>query len=353
MSAPHIAIIGAGIIGASIAWHLAGAGARVTVIDRKAPGRGATRGSLAWINAHEISNPGYFALRVESMRQWHDMQAAIPDLPLRFGGCLNWEDPVDEMASLASACTGYGAPTRVVMREEIAAMFPSLAAPEAALWSENDGVANPDLISEILLAAAVDRGARLAIGEAVQEIAAHGRRITVGDRVIEADHTIIAAGIASIDLLAALDCDLPLTGSPGMLMRTNPLPRLTDAFFAAPLAHLWQMADGRLIAGADYAGTFDGTEIEATIARSLSTLADLFPNTGPIYEETHYITDRPIPADGLPIMGPVPGIDRVSVAVLHSGVTLAPVVGEMMSKWILRGAVPNEMAPYGISRFAG
>ncbi|MEM7240046.1 MAG: FAD-binding oxidoreductase, partial [Pseudomonadota bacterium] len=84
---------------------------------------------------------------------------------------------------------------------------------------------------------------------------------------------------------------------------------------------------------------------------TLEYLGRLFPTHGPIREATRRITERPIPADGLPILGPVPGEDALTVAVLHSGVTLAPVVGEMITKSVLRGHIPNEMAPYGLGRF--
>ncbi len=51
MAGKRIIVVGAGIIGASIAWHLAKAGAEVTVIEADEPGGVATRNSWAWINA--------------------------------------------------------------------------------------------------------------------------------------------------------------------------------------------------------------------------------------------------------------------------------------------------------------
>jgi glycine/D-amino acid oxidase-like deaminating enzyme len=64
---PHVLIVGAGIIGASIAWHLVRAGARVTVTDAGEPGGIATRNSWAWINASWGNPEPYFRLRARAM----------------------------------------------------------------------------------------------------------------------------------------------------------------------------------------------------------------------------------------------------------------------------------------------
>jgi glycine/D-amino acid oxidase-like deaminating enzyme len=61
---------------------------------------------------------------------------------------------------------------------------------------------------------------------------------------------------------------------------------------------------------------------------------------------------RVMPQDGLPILGPVPGRPGLSVAVMHSGYTLAPIVGHLASEWV-RGERPSlDLTPYRMDRFA-
>ena len=67
---PSILVIGAGIIGASIAYHLARRGARVTVIDRARPAGGATGQSFAWINASYRNPKPYYRLRIHGMQEY-------------------------------------------------------------------------------------------------------------------------------------------------------------------------------------------------------------------------------------------------------------------------------------------
>ena len=62
--AKRVIVIGAGIIGAAIAWHLAKAGAVVTVIDEGKPGGVATPNSWGWINASWGNPEPYFRLRM-------------------------------------------------------------------------------------------------------------------------------------------------------------------------------------------------------------------------------------------------------------------------------------------------
>jgi glycine/D-amino acid oxidase-like deaminating enzyme len=61
---------------------------------------------------------------------------------------------------------------------------------------------------------------------------------------------------------------------------------------------------------------------------------------------------RPMPADGFPIVGRPPGRERLYIAVLHSGITLAPAVGKFAAEELLRGRRDPLLAPYGPARFA-
>src|SRR3954469_2041718 len=87
----HCIVIGAGIIGASVAYHLAKAGARVTVLDEADPGGIATRPSWAWINASWGNPRDYFRLLTRSMREWKRLGDEIPGLRVDWCGSLCWD----------------------------------------------------------------------------------------------------------------------------------------------------------------------------------------------------------------------------------------------------------------------
>ena len=77
MAGKRVIVVGAGIIGASIAWHLAKAGAEVTVIEAGQPGGVATRNSWAWINASWGNPEIYFRLRTRSMAEWRRIDREV------------------------------------------------------------------------------------------------------------------------------------------------------------------------------------------------------------------------------------------------------------------------------------
>ncbi|MFZ1681636.1 MAG: FAD-binding oxidoreductase, partial [Rhizobiaceae bacterium] len=64
------------------------------------------------------------------------------------------------------------------------------------------------------------------------------------------------------------------------------------------------------------------------------------------------IAERPTPGDGLPVIGRPPGVDGLTLAVMHSGVTLAPAVGLFLGRELLDADEEPLMAPFRPSRFA-
>jgi len=88
----HIIVIGAGIIGASVGYHLARRGAGVTIIDGAGPASGATSRSFAWINASYGNPKPYFDLRLLSMYDYRRLDTELGGaLGLNTQGALDWD----------------------------------------------------------------------------------------------------------------------------------------------------------------------------------------------------------------------------------------------------------------------
>lgn len=352
----HIAVVGAGILGASIAYHLAARGARVTVIDEGRPAQRATEGSFAWINAQDPRDPAYLRLRIESMRLWRDLHAALPALPLRFGGTLNWEAAPGEMEALCRALEAAGNPARLLTRAQVAAAEPHLRAPpDAAIDSPGEGVADPARIAGALLFAAMARGAVLRTNTRVLGPTFEGGRVAgveIPEGIVEADATVLATGAGTAALLAAQGVTLPMDTAPGLLVATAPVPPLTRRVLAAPGLHLWQKEDGTLLLGEDYGGTDPAGDAGAVVARVMDRLRALVAGMEDAAPVATAAAHRPMPADGRPALGRVPGLDGLWLAVAHSGVTLAPVIGVALAREILTGKAVKALHPYRMDRFA-
>jgi 2-polyprenyl-6-methoxyphenol hydroxylase-like FAD-dependent oxidoreductase len=96
----RVAVVGAGIVGASVAMHLTQAGARVTLFERTGPAKGATEKSFAWLNIYN-SDDHYRALRLESLLAYRALDIPL-QLGITWGGYLNSTDTAAESASIRS-----------------------------------------------------------------------------------------------------------------------------------------------------------------------------------------------------------------------------------------------------------
>lgn len=359
---PRIVIVGAGIIGASLALHLVRRACPVTVIDAAEPGGIATRASWAWINASWGNPESYFRLRHRSMQDWHQLGQDIPELMVNWCGGLIWDMPPDELEAYVTQHTAWGYDIRRVSKAEIQRMEPTLAAPpEMAAYVAEEGSVEPLAAARTLLAAAVGLGAGFLGPATVQAVDMQGDRvvgvITETGR-IAADHVILAAGVATTRLAATAGFTLPMISPPGLLAVTKRRRRLLHSLVMAPELHIRQMTDGRLIAGADFGGgslPADPREAEAVAAEVASELVDtmswLFAPRAKLVLDHYTIGYRPTPGDGFPAVGGVPGIEGLSIAVTHSGITLAPAIGRGLTSEILTGKIDPLLAPYGAGRF--
>ena len=126
--AQKIAVIGAGIVGASIAYHLQRAGAEVVVLEAgPEPGGVATPASFAWINASMDWSKAYFDLRMCSMALWRRLGGEIAGLEPIFCGSIGWERDGPDLETYVATMQGWGYPIRIVTNDEMRRREPAVA----------------------------------------------------------------------------------------------------------------------------------------------------------------------------------------------------------------------------------
>ncbi len=366
----RVVVAGAGIIGASIAYHLSLAGAAVTVIDKQAPASHASRGTFAWINATWAKQPrSYHSFTQNSVTYWHELQQAL-DLPVRWSGSLEWytnAERQDKLEGQIAEQIEWGEPARMIDSCEFAELEPNvLFSPNSvAAYSPNDGTVDPILATQKLLAAAQTLGATILYPSELTDVTlANGRLVAVetSTGTVAADRLVLATGAAENILAAAADIEIPQRSRPGIIVITKPLPRLLQTIISAPGIHMHQRDDGRIVLGEQdgapeneaHALRLDGRPNDfpsALIAqehasRMLAVAADFAPDIQGAQVEDVYIGWRPLPIDGHPVIGPSPNRPDVHIAVMHSGVTLAPIVGKLTAQEVLTDTIDNRLAPY-------
>lgn len=354
-----VIVVGSGIVGASIAWHLTARGAAVTIIDAATPSGVATPNSFAWINSNFNFPQAYFRLRHHSMQDWRRLACDVPELPVTFNGSVYLPAANIDLEEFARRNAEWGYRAELIDAKQVRQLEPNLALEaDVAVRAHDEGSAEPVETARILAGDAVARGAVLREGTCVEllHVTDNGvSGVVAGDDLIEADDVVIAAGVATAELAktAGFAIPLDLPPPPGLLAHTKPLPRLLNGLVLADGLHVRQKVNGELVAGSDYQGSDLADDPEAGGAELMRRLRDAVRSDQEIVLDRTTTGYRPMPVDGVPVAGRLPGVDGLYVAVTHSGVTLCPALGDFAAREILEGSRDPLLAPFGAERFAG
>ncbi len=354
---PTVAVVGAGIIGASIAWHLTRAGARVRIVEGAAPGGVATPNSFSWINSNFAFARDYFELRHHSMGEWRRLAGALPQLPVSLSGSLYLPAAGFDLEEFVARNSAWGYRVDLVGRREIEQMEPHLTLPaEMAAHAHDEGAAEAEDVAKLLTEAAVAEGAELLQGTPAEGLVCTDKGVEgvrAGGALIEADEVVVAAGVATPELIADAGYVAPTSAPPGLLVHTKPVSPVLNGLVLADGLHMRQKPSGELLAGRDFQGGTGLDDPEDAAHALMKDMGDAIGTNEALIFERFSVGYRPMPKDGLPIVGRPPGVTGLYVAVMHSGVTLCPAIGAFAAREILSGDRDPLLRPFGPERFEG
>ncbi|MGW8375130.1 FAD-binding oxidoreductase [Streptomyces sp. ODS28] len=361
----HIAVIGAGVIGASLAYRMVGAGpgVGVTLLDRDVPGRGASRWSLAWVNSHGVGDRGYHALRTASLRAWARLAGEVEGARwYRPVGNIHWPAPAQTVSS-----ADY--PAHLVGPDRVAALEPALRLPDGVrevAWYPQEGY----VLTEPLITALLDRvragGGELRTGEtgrvtALERAEGGGWTIrTAAGAPVRADAVVCCAGRWTPEVSGCAGTPVPIVDpgargseAPALVVRVGPAATPLTRIVHTPHVHLRPHdtdASGTVHLEAEDAHV-DLHTPDRELDRWADTLLDraraVMPGLARARVLERRVCVRPLPLDGLPLAGPAgASASGPYVVVTHSGVTLAPRLADLVSAELLTGRPQPELEPY-------
>ncbi len=370
MNAAHAIVVGAGVVGASVAFHLAERGADTLVLDRDGPAAGSTARSGALIRAH-------YPTTLEADLTWESLTDYFEPWGERVGGGCGFTrtgfaylvggEDAEALKHNVALQRRVGVETELVGPEKLREIDPALHTDGIALaaYEPRGGYADPAATAVGFLRAAQGLGVRFERRRVTALLEHRGRirGVQTDGGPLEAEAAVLAAGAWSVPLAESMGLGLPIRPARvrvALFERPYELPThltlidTTEGFYARPAAEGATLVGSRdslqwLQSPDEPTPEPDGAFIENAsrrLGRRIPVLAD-----APYRSGRSGILD--MTPDGRPILGPA-GPEGLFLAVGWSGTGFkkAPAVGAEVARWISDGAPKRpELENYDLTRF--
>jgi sarcosine oxidase subunit beta len=374
-----VLIIGAGVIGASIAYHLTRHGIKPLLIEKSDPAAGSS-GACDGLVFLQSKKPGlHLRLALESRRRFDGLNEAL-------GGGIEFKNPggmclIESGAELVAMQMFVedqrrsGLAVELIDGDEARRREPCLSERvTAATFSTLDSQVNPYALTFAFLRTATSAGARMVTGEEVKGIeVAKGRTtgVSTDKGRIGAPILVNAAGALAAEVGRMAGLEVPITPRRGQILVTAATPPLlrhclisaqyVAAKFKPELAEkggmgfsLEQADNGNILIGStrEFAG-FDRRTTFEGIRTIAGRIVPVIPALARVPVIRTFGGLRPYTPDGLPILGRVAGLEGFVMAAGHEGdgIALSAVTGELIADLIATGRTQFPLDDFRLERF--
>ena len=377
---PDVVVIGAGVVGCSVAYYLAREGINVTLLERESIGSGASAhatGSLSLLGA-EFSPGASFQIARAS---YSEFQQIVPELESATGMDLLYQRRPslrlaldDEEADLIKNLMVWQQPhvkMHWIDTQEVHSIEPRLSPSIIGAVYEDESAQLDSYRLDLALARGAElKGAKILYREVTGLITSgptiSGVKTASGD--IHCGTVVVAAGTWSRAFAPWLRFPVPIRPMKGERLLLNhpgePLPVLISS---PKRGHMISRLDGFISVGSTGGRDYDRKELflgeefdrrptETARLELLQRAIDVFPDLERAELVQQLAGSRPLSPDGKPIIGPVPGLESVLLATGHAtkGIHLGPITGRIITDYICHGStrVVSDMGQFLPDRFA-
>lgn len=363
-----VAVIGAGIVGASVAYHLLRQGVEVVLVDRGDQGQATAAGAgivCPWLSSrsqdedwYRMANAGarYYASLVSELASDGERDVGYE----RIGAMAVSRDDetlhqIEKQVKKWRKETPDVGEIARLSPSEAKKLFPPLDQDLGAVHITGAARVDGRKLRDALKRVAQKRGVELRIGEA-KLATAHGEitGVRVFDEFIPADAVVVTAGAWAASLLKPLGLDLAVEPQRGQIVHLK-LPGTDTAKWPVVLPqsshYMLAFADSRVVVGAtresgsgfDYRMTAGG--LQEVLNEALSVAPGLAEGT--VHEMR--VGFRPVTCDHLPLLGTVSEVSGLVIAtgLGPSGLTMGPYVGRLAADLVTGKRPEVALAPYG------
>ncbi len=370
-----VVIIGGGIIGCSIAFRLAQARLKVTVLDRGEPGGEASNAAAGMLapQAETAESGPFYELCAASRDLYPGFVAELEELSgesvgYRRDGTLLVAMDDEECAKLENLCRAQpraGLEPERLNAQEVHERVPGLSSDiRCGLFVPGDHWLDNERLMRALVGASKRLGVKFQAGCTARRLEVRGRRVEAAETesasggggtgsTISADRFVLAAGCWSGSLLEPLGFSLPVKPCRGQLIEFDS-PQALPLVVRAGMNYLVPRPEQRIVVGttAEYVGYE-----KAVTGEGLRSILERATRMAPLVRDLRFRRAwaglRPDTADHLPILG-YGELQNLIFATGHfrNGILLAPVTAQLISELLVSGSTSRSLEPYRPTRFA-
>lgn len=366
-----VIIVGAGVIGSSIAFHLTQQGVtNVEVVDRDLVGSGMSGRSVALVRAHYTFGPEVdLAVRSDvQFDAWTDLVGAPPCVRRTGFVRIVGRDEEDSLRANVEMQRSYGADVDLIDAAALKEIAPEFYVDDLGLvaWEEHGGYGDGGVVARDFLAAAREAGVSYRPKTNVERLVRDGDRIVgiqTSEGVTMAEHVVVATGTWAQPLLAQAGLDLPIETefhhvtlvrhSPGAGASICCIDSTTASYFR-PEGTMESTLLGLFagVRGVDTDHFPQAVELDE-LAHSVTVVSHRVPRFRDVGIDRGTTGVYDMTPDGRPILGEVEDLEGLVVAVGFNGqgFKIAPAIGETMAQ-VVAGQTPDvDIAAFHPIRF--
>jgi sarcosine oxidase subunit beta len=372
-------VVGGGLVGSSVAYHLAQVGVDTLLVEQGNLASGASGANFGRIQVQDAEFGLSLELTLESFARFTALETELDyDLGYRTAGyvlLIENERQWAQMEMRAAALQIVGVNARLIDASELLQLEPHLS-PEmvvGALYNADEGQLNPFALVHAYALRGRDRGLEVWTHTQVKEVQSQGGRVTAVDTSrgrVFAKWVILAAGAGTRQLGHTVGIDIPVLWVHGEALVTEQLPplarngMLSASFFEETEGGegqtvgfcLTQRPEGNTMIG-EAAFVTDRVSRHVTSAALPAVVAKAeryLPDLRRARVLRGWASPVPFTADNQPLLGPVEGLDGLIVATgLKSTIILTPLVGELVANMVTGGRVDPRLEAFSPGRNMG
>jgi len=367
-STAEVVVVGGGVQGCSIAYHLATAGIDVVLVERLDIAAGASGASAGGVR-HQGRDLREFPLAFAAIERWRGLEAELGfDLSYRRDGHLTLIEDEADLTELELAVERQivaGLDISLLDRDGLRALVPGIGhTVVAGAYSPNDGHADPERTTAAFASAAQRAGASVCAGTSVLRLVVDGNHVTGVETdagTISTVTVVLAGGAWSTALAADIGVVLPMEPIGLQALTTVPVPHVLGPVMGSTtrVISLKQLLDGSFLLGGGWPGTFHldgprGRTLAENVAANVAEAGAILPAVANAPVQRAWLGIEAVTRDEVPILGPVDGIDGLILATgfCGHGFALSPAVGAAIASLVATDQTLPEIAGLTLARFA-